>query len=73
MKMSYTTYLIRNHKICDKKGLKMAEEKETKGSNLIQIRVSDKMKDDLQKKADELGLPLTTYVVFLIAQDLKKP
>ncbi len=73
MKMSYTTYLIKNHKICDKKGAKMAEEKETKGSNLIQIRVSDKMKDDLQKKADELGLPLTTYVVFLIAQDLKKP
>ncbi|MFL1707037.1 hypothetical protein ACHJH3_08545 [Campylobacter sp. MOP7] len=51
----------------------MAEEKETKGSNLIQIRVSDKMKDDLQKKADEIGLPLTQYVVFLIAQDLKKP
>ncbi len=48
--MSYTTYLIKNHKICDKKGAKMAEEKETKGSNLIQIRVSDKMKDDLQKK-----------------------
>lgn len=51
----------------------MKDEKETlsKGSNLIQIRVSDKMKDDLQKKADELGLPLTTYIIFLIAQDLK--
>lgn len=49
----------------------MADEKETKGSNLIQIRVSDKMKDDLQKKADELGLPLTQYVVFLIAKELE--
>ncbi|CUU73983.1 hypothetical protein [Campylobacter hyointestinalis] len=50
----------------------MAEEKETlKGSNIVQIRLSDKQKNDLQKKADEVGLPLTQYIIFLITKDLK--
>ncbi|MBF7042244.1 hypothetical protein IY971_02285 [Campylobacter volucris] len=53
----------------DKK--KMAEEKESKGSNIVQIRLSDKQKDELQKKADEVGLPLTQYIIFLITKDLK--
>lgn len=53
------------------KGDKMAEEKETKGSNIVQIRLSDKQKDELQKKADEVGLPLTQYIIFLITKDLK--
>lgn len=50
---------------------KMAEEKESKGSNIVQIRLSDKQKDELQKKADEVGLPLTQYIIFLITKDLK--
>ncbi|EAK0439772.1 hypothetical protein [Campylobacter lari] len=54
----------------DKK--KMAEEKESKGSNIVQIRLSDKQKDELQKKADEVGLPLTQYIIFLITKDLKE-
>nr|DAX80416.1 MAG TPA: hypothetical protein [Caudoviricetes sp.]DAX97023.1 MAG TPA: hypothetical protein [Caudoviricetes sp.] len=49
----------------------MAEEKETKGSNIVQIRLSDRQKDELQKKADEVGLPLTQYIIFLITKDLK--
>ncbi|EOJ7822076.1 hypothetical protein ACM4UP_001803 [Campylobacter coli] len=49
----------------------MAEEKESKGSNIVQIRLSDKQKDELQKKADEVGLPLTQYIIFLITKDLK--
>lgn len=53
----------------DKK--KMVEEKESKGSNIVQIRLSDKQKDELQKKADEVGLPLTQYIIFLITKDLK--
>lgn len=54
----------------------MAEEKETKGSNLIQLRISDKMREELQKIADEVGLPLTTYIYVLIAnkiESFKKP
>ena len=48
-----------------------AIEKESKGSNIVQIRLSNKQKGDLQKKADEVGLPLTQYLIFLITKDLK--
>lgn len=46
-------------------------EKESKGSNIVQIRLSNKQKGELQKKADEVGLPLTQYIIFLITKDLK--
>ncbi|EPC3898796.1 hypothetical protein ACRZK2_000375 [Campylobacter coli] len=49
----------------------MAEEKESKGSNLIQLRISDKMRGELQKLADEVGLPLTTYIYVLIANKIE--
>ena len=50
----------------------MAEEKkESKGSNITQLRLCDKQKDELQKKADEVGLPLTQYIMYLITSDLK--
>ena len=53
--------------------LKMAEEKkESKGSNLIQLKVSDKAKEQLEKKADEVGMPITTYLYSLIIKDLKE-
>lgn len=51
----------------DKK--KMAEEKESKGSNLIQLKISDKAKEYLQERADSLGFPLTTYIYHLIMKD----
>lgn len=47
------------------------EEKESKGSNLVQIRLSDKQKNEIQAKADEVGLPLTQYLIYLITKDLK--
>ncbi|EOH6988191.1 hypothetical protein ACMYEW_001650 [Campylobacter jejuni] len=47
----------------------MAEEKESKGSNLIQLKVSDKAKEYLQERADSLGFPLTTYIYHLIMKD----
>ncbi|EQA5692770.1 hypothetical protein ACX4E2_000518 [Campylobacter jejuni] len=50
---------------------KMTEEKESKGSNLIQLRISDKMREELQKLADEVGLPLTTYIYVLIANKIE--
>ena len=51
----------------------MAEEKkESKGSNLIQLKVSDKVKEYLQKKADELGFPVNTYIYHLIMNDMEK-
>ncbi len=48
----------------------MAEEK--KGSNIVQIRLSDKQKEELQKRADSVGLPLTQYIIYLITKDLKR-
>ncbi|EAK2411885.1 hypothetical protein B1914_01895 [Campylobacter jejuni] len=53
----------------DKK--KMAEEKESKGSNLIQLKVSDKAKEYLQERADSLGFPLNTYIYHLIMKDME--
>lgn len=51
----------------------MAEEKkESKGSNLIQLKVSDKAKEQLEKKADAVGMPITTYLYSLIIKDLKE-
>jgi len=50
----------------------MADEKESKGSNITQLRLSDKQKEELQKKADEVGLPLTQYIIHLITNDIKK-
>lgn len=47
-------------------------EKETKGSNLIQLKVSDKLKDELQKLADEVGVPLTTYIYHLLIERIEK-
>ncbi|EAI2590143.1 hypothetical protein EOE05_07145, partial [Campylobacter jejuni] len=44
---------------------------ESKGSNIVQIRLSNKQKGELQKKANEVGLPLTQYIIFLITKDLK--
>jgi len=52
----------------------MAEEKkiDSKGSNITQLRLSDKQREELKRKADEVGLPLTQYISYLITKDLKK-
>lgn len=50
---------------------KMAEEKESKGSNLIQLKVSDKAKEYLQERADSLGFSLNTYIYHLIMKDME--
>ncbi|EOJ0641426.1 hypothetical protein ACMZ0H_001737 [Campylobacter jejuni] len=47
-------------------------EKESRGSNLIQLKVSDKLKNELQKKADEVGVPLTTYIYHLLIERIEK-
>ncbi|WP_166739201.1 hypothetical protein [Campylobacter sp. US12a] len=49
----------------------MAEDKESKGSNLIQLRISDKAKECLQERADSLGFPLNTYIYYLIMKDIE--
>ena len=62
-----------NSPTLDKRRAYMAEEKkESKGSNIVQIRLSDKQKEELQKKAEEVGLPMTQYIVYLITSDLKQ-
>ena len=51
----------------------MAEEKkESKGSNLIQLRLSDKTKEELEKLADKTGMALNTYLYHLIAEKIEK-
>jgi len=46
-------------------------ERESKGSNIVQIRLSDKQKNEVQTKADAVGLPITQYLIYLITKDLK--
>ena len=48
------------------------EKKENRGSNITQLRLSDKQKQELQKKADDVGLPLTQYIIYLITKDIQK-
>ena len=48
------------------------EKKENRGSNITQLRLSDKQKRELQKKADDVGLPLTQYIIYLITKDIQK-
>ena len=47
------------------------EEKESKGRNIRQIKLSNKQKSEIKIKADEVGLPLTQYLIYLITKDLK--
>jgi predicted DNA binding CopG/RHH family protein len=49
----------------------MAEEKRTAGANKIQLTISDKLKENVEKKAQEIGVPLTQYIVSLMVQDIK--
>lgn len=46
--------------------------KENKGSNLIQLRVSDKTKSQLDKLAERTGFNLNAYLYHLIAQAIEK-
>lgn len=38
---------------------------------IISLALEQKLKDDLEKKADELGLTTSTYIRLLIIQSLK--
>lgn len=49
------------------------EEKESKGSSRIMLTMSDKLKTELESRADELGVPLTQYIMTLVVNDLRKP
>jgi len=50
----------------------MAEEKNSKGSNLIQLRLSDKTLNELERLAGETGFPVNTYLYHLIAEKIEK-
>jgi antitoxin component of RelBE/YafQ-DinJ toxin-antitoxin module len=62
--------MIRSWKMAKEKDEEM--ERESKGSNLIQLRVSDKTKSELQLLADNVGMPLTTYIYVLIAETIER-
>jgi len=61
--------MIRSWKMAKEKDEEM--ERESKGSNIVQIRLSDKQKNEVQTKADAVGLPITQYLIYLITKDLK--
>lgn len=41
-------------------------------SEIITVRVSKKLKKDIENRVDELGLGLAPYISMLINKDLKK-
>jgi len=47
----------------------MAEENK---SNLVQLKISNKMKEELQNLADKTGLNLTTYIYHVLAEKIEK-
>ncbi|WP_058977227.1 toxin-antitoxin system HicB family antitoxin [Campylobacter coli] len=53
----------------DKK--KMAEEKESKGSYNLQIKIPNELKDKLEKKAEKAGVSLNQYIMYLFIDDIK--
>jgi len=48
------------------------EESKSKGSNLIQLKVSDTTKKEIQLLADEVGMPINTYLYHLIIKEIKE-
>ncbi len=50
----------------------MAEEKKT-GSNKVMLTLSDQLKEKLDNRAGEIGVPLTQYIMNLIVNDVKIP
>lgn len=53
----------------DKKN--MAEEKESKGSYNLQIKIPNELKDKLEKKAEKAGVSLNQYIMYLFIDDIK--
>ena len=49
------------------------EEKKSSGSNKVMLTLSDRLKERIDQRASEFGVPLTQYIVQLIVDDLKKP
>lgn len=49
------------------------EEKKQTGANKVQLTLSDQLKEKLDKRAEEVGIPLTQYIMNLIINDVKKP
>lgn len=53
------------------KGEKMAEEKESKGSYNLQIKIPNELKDKLEKKAEKAGVSLNQYIMYLFIDEIK--
>ncbi|ENY9687000.1 toxin-antitoxin system HicB family antitoxin [Campylobacter jejuni] len=49
----------------------MAEEKESKGSYNLQIKIPNELKDKLEKKAEKAGVSLNQYIMYLFIDDIK--
>jgi len=52
----------------------MAEEKrESKSSSMLQIRIPDTLKENLENKAKKAGVTLNQYIMFLFIEKMEKP
>ena len=47
------------------------EKKESKGSNLVQLRFSDVTRDQLNILANDVGFNLNTYLYHLVAEKIE--
>lgn len=48
------------------------EEKESKGSYNLQIKIPSELKEKLEQKAEEAGVSLNQYIMFMFIKEAKK-
>ena len=63
---NFNTYLT------TQKELFMAEEKKESKSSMLQIRVPDTLKDNLEAKAKKAGVSLNQYIMFLFVEKMEQ-
>lgn len=70
MEIFHTLYFHFDKIIKTKERNKMAEEKEQ--AQRVMLTMSAKLKETLDKKAEELGINTTQYIINLIINDIKE-
>jgi len=50
----------------------MAEEKKSTGSYNLQVKIPNELKDKLEKKAEQAGVSLNQYIMFMFVRESKE-
>ena len=64
--------LVLYEEIKNKKGERMAEEKKSSGSYNLQVKIPNELKEKLEKKAENAGVSLNQYIMYMFVEEVKK-